>query len=96
MKIPDVALAGFLNQSELPRAFACADAFVLFSRYGETWGVVVNEAMNFGLPVLVSDKVGSGTDLVQESRNGYVVPAEDVDLIRSQDAQSRSRCRATR
>jgi glycosyltransferase involved in cell wall biosynthesis len=79
--IPDVALAGFLSQSEVPRAFACADAFVLFSRYDETWGLVVNEAMNFGLPVLVSDKVGSGTDLVEEGRNGYVIAIEDLESL---------------
>jgi glycosyltransferase involved in cell wall biosynthesis len=79
--IPDVALAGFLRQSEVPRAFACADAFVLFSRYNETWGVVVNEAMNFGLPVLVSDKVGSGTDLVHDGYNGYVIAVEDVEAL---------------
>lgn len=79
--IPDVALVGVLGQSEIPRAYSCADAFVLFSAYNETWGVVVSEAMNFGLPVLVSDKVGSGTDLVQEGRNGYVVAAEDVESL---------------
>jgi glycosyltransferase involved in cell wall biosynthesis len=79
--IPDVALAGFLSQPEVPRAFACADAFVLFSRYNETWGLVVNEAMNFGLPVLVSDKVGSGMDLVEDGRNGYVIATEDVESL---------------
>jgi glycosyltransferase involved in cell wall biosynthesis len=78
--IPDVAVAGWLSQSELPRAFACADAFVLFSR-SENWGVVVNEAMNFGLPVLVSDKVGSGTDLVEDDRNGYVIAIEDIESL---------------
>ena len=85
--IPDVALAGFLSQSELPRAFACADAFVLFSRYNETWGLVVNEAMNFGLPVLVSDKVGSGTDLVEDGRNGYVIAAEDIESLSARMVQ---------
>jgi glycosyltransferase involved in cell wall biosynthesis len=79
--IPNVALVGSLSQSEVPRAYSCADAFVLFSAYNETWGVVVNEAMNFGLPVLVSDKVGSGTDLVEDGRNGYVIAIEDVESL---------------
>ena len=85
--IPDVALAGFLPQSEVPRAFACADTFVLFSRYNETWGMVVGEAMNFGLPVLVSDKVGSGTDLVEDGRNGYVIAMEDVESLSARMVQ---------
>lgn len=75
--IPDVVFAGFLNQSEVPRAYACADIFVLASAYDETWGLVTNEAMNFGLPVIVSDKVGCGTDIVRPGDNGFVVPAND-------------------
>jgi glycosyltransferase involved in cell wall biosynthesis len=81
--IPDVVFAGFLNQSEIVRAYAAADAFVLFSSHFETWGLVVNEAMNFGLPVVVSDKVGCADDLVHEGRNGYVVPHDDVDALAS-------------
>jgi glycosyltransferase involved in cell wall biosynthesis len=83
-QIPDVVIAGFLNQAELPRAYASADVFCLFSKRNETWGVVVNEAMNFGLPILVSDKVGCGMDLVHEDRNGYVVPCNDLDALANQ------------
>jgi glycosyltransferase involved in cell wall biosynthesis len=77
--IPDVVFSGFLNQSQIPRAYACSDIFALFSRLHETWGLVVNEAMNFGLPVVVSNKVGSSTDLVQSGVNGFVVDRDDVD-----------------
>jgi glycosyltransferase involved in cell wall biosynthesis len=76
---PDVHFAGFLNQSELPRAYVAADAFVLFSGDFETWGLVVNEAMNFGLPVVTSDKVGSSADLVDG--NGRVVAHDDVEAL---------------
>jgi glycosyltransferase involved in cell wall biosynthesis len=55
---------GFRNQSELGRFYAMADALVLPSRHGETWGLVVNEALQFGLAVMASDHVGSGHDLV--------------------------------
>jgi glycosyltransferase involved in cell wall biosynthesis len=72
--VPDVLMPGFLNQGELPEAYAAADLFVLPSKLHETWGLVVNEAMNFGLPVIVSDKVGCGEDLVSRRRNGFVVP----------------------
>ncbi len=74
---PDVHLAGFLDQSELPAAYVAADVFCLPSVQHETWGLVVNEALNFGLPVVVSDKVGCAADLVREGWNGFVVPAGD-------------------
>lgn len=62
---------GFLNQTELWRAYLSADVFVLPSDNGETWGLVVNEAMLFGLPVLVSNEVGSRHDLVVDGVTGY-------------------------
>lgn len=75
--IPRVLFAGFMNQTELPRAYTAADIFVLPSAYQETWGLVVNEAMNYGLPVVVSDKVGCGRDLVEVGRNGFIFPHDD-------------------
>jgi glycosyltransferase involved in cell wall biosynthesis len=80
-KIPDVVFAGFLQQSEIGRAYSAADVFVLFSKEHETWGLVVNEAMNFGLPVVVSDKVGSGYDLVRQGENGFVVKWDDEGAL---------------
>lgn len=56
--------AGFVNQRELGRWYAMADALVFPSRQGETWGLVVNEALQFGLSLLVSDHAGSARDLV--------------------------------
>ena len=56
--------AGFVNQGELGRWYATADALVFPSRQGETWGLVVNEALQFGLALLVSDHAGSARDLV--------------------------------
>ncbi len=79
MQIPDVFLAGFLNQSQVAKAYACADAFTLLSKEHETFGLVVNEAMNFGLPLVLSDKVGSGADLLSDGLNGYRVLSTDVD-----------------
>ncbi len=74
--IDGVRIAGFLNQSEIGEAYAAADVLVLPSAR-ETWGLVVNEAMCFGLPVVVSDRVGCAADLVHHGRNGYVFPAGD-------------------
>ena len=52
---------------EAPRAYAAADVFVLPSKLHETWGLVVNEAMNFALPVIVSHKVGCAADIASIS-----------------------------
>jgi glycosyltransferase involved in cell wall biosynthesis len=76
--VPGVRVVGFLDQTEIPAAYAAADLFVLPSAFHETWGLVVNEAMNFALPIIVSDKVGCGADLVRPGWNGYVVGHDDV------------------
>lgn len=75
-----VLMPGFLNQSDLGRAYAAADALVLPSA-SETWGLVVNEAMNFGLPVVVSDRVGCAQDLVEPGSNGFVFPHDDPEAL---------------
>jgi len=73
-----VTLAGFLNQSEMPKAYAASDALVLASGE-ETWGLVVNEAMACGLPAIVSDKVGCSPDLIQAGKTGATYPCGSVD-----------------
>jgi glycosyltransferase involved in cell wall biosynthesis len=78
--VANVHFAGFRNQSELGRYFAMADVFVLPSGF-EPWGLVVNEAMCFGLPVVASDRVGATGDLVDDGGNGFVYPAGDVDAL---------------
>ncbi|MFM8260484.1 MAG: glycosyltransferase family 4 protein [Vulcanococcus sp.] len=56
---------GFRNQSELGACYALADVLVFPSRQGETWGLVVNEALQFGLAVIASDHAGCVRDLLQ-------------------------------
>jgi glycosyltransferase involved in cell wall biosynthesis len=78
-------LPGFLNQDELPLAYTAADVFVLPSAFHETWGLVVNEAMNFGLPLVISDRVGCGKDLLKHGWNGFLFAHDDeaelVDVL---------------
>ena len=76
-----VTFAGFLNQSEIGGAYAAADVLVLPSDWGETWGLVVNEAMLFGLPAIVSDRVGCGPDLVSDGQTGFIVPFARPDVL---------------
>ncbi|MBV8270162.1 MAG: glycosyltransferase family 4 protein [Planctomycetaceae bacterium] len=71
-EIPDVRITGFLNQSQIGAMYTAADCLALPSRL-EPWGLVVNEAMNFGLPVVVSDRVGCAANLVRPGENGMIV-----------------------
>lgn len=78
-----VHLTGFVNQSAMPAAYALGDLIVLPSEGpGETWGLCINEAMNLGLPAIVSSHVGCGPDLVLPGRTGWVVPAGDRRALR--------------
>lgn len=77
------SFAGFLNQSEIPGAYAVADCLVLPSDGEETWGLVVNEAMACGRPVVVSDRVGCQEDLVVEGLTGLTFPSEDWKALRA-------------
>jgi glycosyltransferase involved in cell wall biosynthesis len=75
-----VRFCGFRNQSELPRFFDMATVFVLPSRH-EPWGLIVNEVMNAGRAVVVSDDVGCQPDLVEDGVEGCVFPAGDVAAL---------------
>jgi glycosyltransferase involved in cell wall biosynthesis len=76
----NVRFVGFRNQSELPRFYAASDVLVLPSAF-EPWGLVVNEAMNFGLGVVASDQVGCAVDLVRVGETGEIYPLGDVGAL---------------
>ncbi len=73
-----VTFAGFLNQSEIPKAYVASDCQVLPSDNGETWGLVVNEGMACGLSAIVSDQVGCHLNLIKDGETGWVYPCGDV------------------
>lgn len=76
-----IRFAGFLNQSQIVSAYAACDALVLPSDGGETWGMVVNEAMACGRPCIVSDKAGCGPDLIIPGQTGAIFPLGDIDTL---------------
>lgn len=76
--IDNVAFAGFQNQSELPRFYEAADVFVIPSAYDPS-PKALNEAMNFGLPIVTSDGVGSAPDLIKD--NGFVYERDNTDEL---------------
>ncbi len=68
---------GFVNQRDLPRIFGACDVFVLPSE-DEPWGLIVNEAMCAGLPIVAASEVGCVPDLLREGENGHSFPACDI------------------
>jgi len=77
-----ITFLGFKNQTELPSYYDLCDVFVLPS-VREPWGLVVNEVMNAGRAVIVSDQVGCGPDLVKNGKNGYIFEAGSTDSLHS-------------
>jgi glycosyltransferase involved in cell wall biosynthesis len=80
--LPQVFFLGFRDWSQLPAFYAVADLLVVPSRH-EQWGLVVNEAMASGLPVLATRRVGAVQDLILEGQTGFVTPENDADALAS-------------
>ncbi|MGE4070537.1 MAG: glycosyltransferase family 4 protein [Lysobacterales bacterium] len=77
LRLKNTVFLGFLNQSELPRAYAASDVFVLAAE-SEPWGLIVNEVMCAGLPVVISEELGCAVDLLRPGENGLQVVAGDI------------------
>jgi poly(glycerol-phosphate) alpha-glucosyltransferase len=75
-----IEYAGFQSPESLHVFFQRADIFVLPSRY-DGWGVVVNQALGAGLPIIGSDTVGAVEDLVECGKNGMIFPVGNVDAL---------------
>jgi glycosyltransferase involved in cell wall biosynthesis len=102
---PTVAIrqVGFQHQMNLSRYYHSADVLVLPSVHGETWGLVVNEALHHGLPAVVSDSVGCAPDLIEPGKTGQVYRGGSVEGLSAAlidclplvgVAAARSNCRA--
>lgn len=77
-KLTNILFTGFKNQSEIGAYYAVSNVFVMCSGLGETWGLSTNEALNFGLPIVLSNLTGCSSDLVIEGVNGYVFNTGDI------------------
>lgn len=78
--LTNVFCAGFQSQHDLSKYYAIADVFVLPSEY-EPWGLVVNEAMCFSLPIVTTRGVSSSADLVMHGKNGFLYNAGDLKAL---------------
>jgi len=74
----DILMRGFIQYRDLPAYYALADVFVHASTT-EQWGLVVNEAMATGLPLIVSNRCGCVPDLLAEGKNGFTFNPESVE-----------------
>lgn len=75
-----IKFLGFRNQSEMPAIYDLCDVFVLPSRF-EPWGLGINEVMNAGKAVVVSNQVGCASDLIKDKTNGIIFPVADTRAL---------------
>ena len=78
--LDNVHFVGFQKKEALSRDYRAADLFVLPTRE-DIWGLVINEAMAYGLPVITTDRCVAGLELVEEGVNGSIVPVEDAAAL---------------
>lgn len=78
--LDNVNFVGFKTKEELKKYYKAADLFVLPTR-GDVWGLVINEAMAMGVPVITTDKCVAGLELVENGVNGYIVPTENSEIL---------------
>ena len=81
-QLDNLHFIGFKTKQELQEYYAAADLFVLMTRE-DIWGLVINEAIAFGLPVITTNKCIAGLELVKDDFNGYIIPSEDVNELKN-------------
>lgn len=80
LKLNQVHFIDFMDKNHLAEYYKAADLFVLPTRE-DIWGLVVNEAMSYGLPVITTDKCVAGIELIKNGQNGNIVSNENPSLL---------------
>jgi len=75
----DIKFIGYIEDKEKEKYFSIADFFV-FPTHNDAWGLVVNEALYYGLPVISTDKAGA-IELIEEGKNGFIIQDNDIDAL---------------
>ncbi len=78
--LKNVHFPGFQKKDRLAKFYKAADLFVLPTRE-DIWGLVINEALAYGLPTITTDRCVAGLELIEDGINGYVVPVEDAKTL---------------
>ena len=80
LKADNMFFFPFMVPEKLREYYRSADAF-LFPTRGDVWGLVINEAMAYSLPVVTTDHCGAGFELIRDGENGFIVPVDDVQAM---------------
>ncbi len=78
--LPNAHFLEFKAKNELAKYYKAADIFVLPTRE-DIWGLVINEAMGYGLPIITTDRCIAGLELVENGENGYIIPVDDPNAL---------------
>ena len=78
--VKNIQFIDYKNKYEIFEYYKAADLFVLPTR-GDVWGLVINEAMACGLPIITTDRCGAGLELVKNGENGYIIPTDNIEAI---------------
>lgn len=78
--LSNIYFVGFQNKEQLSLFYKCADLFVFPTRE-DIWGLVINEAMSYGLPVVSSDRCIAALEMIKPGENGYLFKSENVESL---------------
>lgn len=78
--LENVHFVGFKKKEALGEYYRAADLLVL-PTWSDVWGLVINEAMAQGLPVVTTDRCVAGVELVEDGVNGYIIPVKDTGAL---------------
>lgn len=80
LKLDNIKIVGFKKKEELVKYYKACDLFILPTRE-DVWGLVINEAMACGLPIITTDRCIAGLELIKDNENGFIVPVERADIL---------------
>lgn len=78
--IRNAHFVGFTKKDALAEYYKASDVLVLPTK-SDVWGLVINEAMSFALPVITTDQCVAGMELIENGTNGYIIPVDDADAL---------------
>lgn len=80
LNIKNVYFLEFMAKEELKEYYKASDLFVLPTR-GDVWGLVINEAMSCGLPVITTDRCVAGMELIEDYENGFIIEVDNIEML---------------